>query len=422
MPRRRGAILFTLLAVSFLIVNRGAYQGYFRDDEIDNLSWTRYGSAFEYVKGALTPRFFENNFRPVGHFYFHAAERVFGLDFPKYVAVLQVFHLMNVWLVWAVSRRLGTSARAAAAGAIFFAFHMALFDAFWKPMYVFDVLCAGLCLGSLLLYMHRRWVLSFVAFWLAYKAKELAVMLPLALVCYEMWFGKRRWMRLAPWFAASLSFGLQGIFMNPNRDNDYTFRFTPAALLRTSVFYSARLFLVPYAGFVLPLAAWISRNRRTWFGLAMMTLFFVPLLFLPGRMANAYCYVPFTGLAIALTGIAETASPAAVLLFFLLWIPQDLHWLRTQRSETLARASEVREWMGTLAAFAKTAPAVDEVVYSGHPTGFAGWGVEGAVKYLFNRGDLKISEGSSAGPSASAILLDWDPVRKKLDITRGAAP
>ena len=34
MSRNRGILLFTLLAVSFLIVNRGAYQGYFQDDEI----------------------------------------------------------------------------------------------------------------------------------------------------------------------------------------------------------------------------------------------------------------------------------------------------------------------------------------------------------------------------------------------------
>ena len=147
-----------------------------------------------------------------------------------------------------------------------FAFHMALFEAIWKPMYVFDVLCGTFCVLSLLAYSRQRWILSFVAFWLAYKAKEVAVMLPLVLVCYEYWFGKRRWLRLAPFFLVSLSFGIQGILLNPNQDNDYTFRFTPAALAKTSVFYADRLFLVPYLGFLLPAAAYVSRNRRTWFG------------------------------------------------------------------------------------------------------------------------------------------------------------
>src|SRR5882724_2098945 len=142
MSKRSGLLLFVLLAALFLIANRRAYEGYFQDDEIDNLSWTPYAPVTEYLKAALTPRFQENNFRPVGHFYFHAAEHFFGLEFPKYVAVIHVFHLLNVWLVWLLSRRLGASVWAAGAGCVFFGFHMALFDAFWKPMYVFDVLCA----------------------------------------------------------------------------------------------------------------------------------------------------------------------------------------------------------------------------------------------------------------------------------------
>ena len=59
-------------------------------------------------------------------------------------------------------------------------------------MYAFDLFCATFCLLSLLCWIKRRWVLSFLAFWLAYKSKELAVMLPAILACYELWFGKRQ--------------------------------------------------------------------------------------------------------------------------------------------------------------------------------------------------------------------------------------
>lgn len=178
--------MFLLLAALFLVVNRGAYKGYFQDDDLNNLSWTPRIPAANYLKAVLNPRFSPDNFRPVGHFYFHAAERFFGLNFPKYVLVIHVVHLFNVWLVWLLARRLGAAPLAAAAGCAFFAFHMALFDAVWKPMYVFDVLCAMFCLLSLLLYARQRWILSFLSFWLAYKAKELAVMLPLILLCYEL--------------------------------------------------------------------------------------------------------------------------------------------------------------------------------------------------------------------------------------------
>jgi len=290
MSKRAGLILFAAFAALFLTVNRDAYRGYFQDDEIDNLSWTPYLSPLDFLKGAATPRFQPNNFRPVGHYYFHAVEEIAGLNFPVYVGVLQAVHLLNVWLVWLVARRLGAPPFAAAAACLFFGLHMALFDDFWKPMYIFDVLCAAFCLLSVWCYASERWLLSFAAFWLAYKSKELAVMLPAVLLAYEVWFGKRRWKPLAPFFLVSLSFGVQGILANPNRDNDYTFRFTAEALAKTSAFYAGRVFLIPYLGFVVPAFALVARNRRAWFGLTAMGLFLFPVLFLPGRVFSAYCY------------------------------------------------------------------------------------------------------------------------------------
>ena len=419
MSKRRGVVLFVALAALFLAANRGAYRGYFQDDELDTLSWARYGAFTDYLKGAASPVFQENNFRPAGHFYFHEAEYLFGLDFPKYVAVIHLFHLLNVWLVWALARRLGASTVAAGAGAVLFAFHMALFDAVWKPMYVFDVLCATFCLVSLLLYAQGRWAWSFVSFWLAYKAKELAVMLPVVLGCYELWFGGWRWKRLIPFFAVSLSFGLQGLLMNPNKDNEYTFRFTAVALAKTSVFYAGLVFLVPYLGFVLPLGLAVHRNRRVWFGLATMGLFLFPLLFLPGRLFAAYCYLPFTGLAIAFAGIAEGVGLVWVAVFFLACLPLDVHWLRLQERATLRRDDDAREWVGTVRAFAKDNPVVDGVVAEGAPEGFARWGVEGAVKYIFRRVDIKVSYLGDPGmlESGRVALLKWDGVGHRLEIT-----
>src|ERR1019366_3635457 len=120
MSKRAGLILFVAFAALFLTVNRDAYRGYFQDDEIDNLSWAPYLGPLDFLKGAATPRFQANNFRPVGHYYFHAVEEIAGLDFPVYVAVLHAFHLLNVWLLWLVARRLGATPFAAAAACLFF--------------------------------------------------------------------------------------------------------------------------------------------------------------------------------------------------------------------------------------------------------------------------------------------------------------
>jgi hypothetical protein len=426
--KRNGAILFLLvLSVVFLILNRAAYQGYFQDDEINSMAWTRWGPASEYLKGTLSP-VFENSYRAVGFYYFHAAEHAFGLDFPKYVAVIQALHLLTVWLLWLLMRRLGSPLIAAGAGCVFFALHAGLFDAVWKPMYVFDLLCGTLCVASLLLWVRGQWILSFVSFWLAYKAKELAVMLPLVLLCYELWFGGGRWKQLAVLLAGSLSWGLQALLLHPVTDTQYTLHFTLEALASTAPFYAQNVFLTPYLGFLLlPLASVAAGGRRTWFGLAMMGLFFFPLLWLPGRIFNAYCYLPFTGLAIAIAGIAETARPAVIALFFLLWLPLDIHSLKEQRNVTLSEDRDAREWITTLARFAGTKPPVTSFVYRGMPDGFHIWGLEGAVKYFFRILDVTIPptdspEGERLIANGHVAILEWDPAQHRLQIQTPAAP
>src|SRR5260370_11697223 len=130
MSKRSGLILFVAFAAFFLVANRGSYRGYFQDDEIDNLSWTPYLSPLDFLKGAVTPQFQSNNFRPVGHYYFHAVEELAGLEFPVYIAVLHGFHLLNVWLLWLALRRLRAGPFAAGADCFFFGIHLGLFDGF----------------------------------------------------------------------------------------------------------------------------------------------------------------------------------------------------------------------------------------------------------------------------------------------------
>ena len=55
MSYRRGVLLFLLFAALFLAANHQAYQGYFQDDEIDNLSWTPFLTSLDYLQGLATP-------------------------------------------------------------------------------------------------------------------------------------------------------------------------------------------------------------------------------------------------------------------------------------------------------------------------------------------------------------------------------
>ena len=141
MSRRAGWALTIAAIAIFLLLNRAAYKGYFQDDDLDTLGWAGALPASEFLGYLITLRLSPTNFRPVGAFYYHALETAFGLDFPKYVIVLHGLHLLNIWLVWLLARKLGIGPWGAATGAFFFGFHAVLMDAWWKPMYVFDVFC-----------------------------------------------------------------------------------------------------------------------------------------------------------------------------------------------------------------------------------------------------------------------------------------
>jgi hypothetical protein len=245
-------------------------------------------------------------------------------------------------------------------------------------------------------------------------------MLPAVLACYEYWFGKRRWKPLVPFFLVSLSFGLQGLLMSRSQNNDYTFRFTLPALVQTSRYYASRVFLVPYAGFAIFAAALLAPNRRTWLGLAMLTIFFLPLLFLPGRMFSAYCYLPFTGLAIALTGLPAVARPIWLAIFFLAWLPGDYRELRARRSETLACDADIRAWMTAAGQFIRSHPPPDAWIFSGAPEGFQQWGIEGTLKYFLNTAqiDVRSIDAPEKPPAGAKVaVLNWDQATGRLSIS-----
>jgi hypothetical protein len=422
MNKRAGVALMAVVVGAFLLANRAAYKGYFQEDEIDSLSWAPDVPVKDYVQALITPKFLENNFRPAGHFYFREAGLLFGLDYPKYVFPIHLLHFLNVWLVWLAVRRLGAGVFASSVAALFFAFHMAVFDVYWKPMYVFDELCATFCLLSFLAWLHGRWVLSFLAFWLAYKSKELAVMLPAVLLCYEYWLGHRRWKPLVPFFLVSLSFGLQAFLWNSKQEHNYTFLFTPAALLRTSSFYAGKIFLLPFAGYLLLLLPVFIRHRRAWFGLAATLLFFFPLLFLPGRVFSAYCYVPLIGLAIAVSAVAELGNVKVVSALLLIWIAGNEMVLRRDRSHKLFVDAENRAYMNTLAGFSKVAPEARNFVWNGSPSEFRYFGIFASIRYFWRRTDFQLTyvddkDAAAALARPEVSVLDWDPSLRALRIT-----
>lgn len=414
--------MFLLTALLFLIANRAAYKGWFNDDDLDNLLWTRHTETVTFLKGLASPRFAEFNFRPTGHLYYHLLVRNVGVEFRWYVALLHVFHMVNVWLVWAILRRTGLSAKGALAGTLFFAFHIALFDAWWKPMFVFDVLCGTFSFLTVLLYLSGHWVWALAPFWLAYKAKELAVAVPVFLLLYELIPGERRWKRLLPYFAIAASFSVQGVLSNRAVDNDYSLRFTLDALRKTSAFYLSKVLLFPYSGFVLlPLAALWPGERARWRRWAVLGFLALlgPLWFLPGRLFAVYLYVPMLAVALLAGNIAERAHPACVALFFALWLPGNYRLLRMERAVALNVGPENKAWFEAVGSFLKANPGLERVVYDGHPPHLAQWGVDATFRWYRPLPDFEFM--SFTDPKTPAALqrmgtgiVSWESVRRRL--------
>jgi hypothetical protein len=421
------ALTIASLVIAFGFTFQGAYRGYFQDDEIDTLSWAPDLSSGEYAKAFVTPLYLENNFRPVGHWYFHEFGKLFGLSFSPYIVSIQVFHLLNIGLVWLICRRLGAPEGGAFAGAMFFAFHAAIFEIYWKPMYVYDELCTTFCLISFLAWLRNRWLVSFVAFWLAYKSKELAVMLPFVFILYEYTLGKRRWKVLLPFVLVSLSFGLQGLVENHRQGQAYSFAFTPSSLLSTGAFYATKLSAAPLLAIVVAIGL-LLLDRRSWFGLAIMLLFSIPLLLLPGRLFAAYCYLPLAGVALAVAVIAGRYRWRFVLGGVLIWAAVNAALVRRESRATLAADQENKNYVTALAKLAAASPGLHDFVWDGSPSQFEIWGIHGAIRYLWRRMDFRLI--SADDPSAAdalarpgAVLLAWRaPDKALLTIGGGNQP
>jgi len=370
------------------------------------MAWTPALTMKLYAVDFVKPTFDVDNFRPTGHLYYTLMGRAFGLDFPPYITPLFFFHLLNGLLIYLLARKLNIGAWQALAGVAFFTLSASAFDAYWKPMYVFDLLCCTFSLASLLLFAYERWVLSFIAFWVAYKAKELAVMLPAVLFVYEYWLGRKRFLVLIPFFATSLSFGIQGILQNPNKDNEYTFRFTLAALGITLPYYAERFLLFPFSGLALLLLALI-RDRRVWFGVAASLLFLFTLLFLPGRLFEAYTYLPLSCADIALAAAATHVRPLWVCAALLLWLPWNLRDLHRESSTKLALDDEAAAFVDQLQAWSVKHPEVTALIYAGAPSGYHHWGVDGAWNVVHQKLGLPVFTFNSP---ESMKLMTTQPV------------
>lgn len=402
--RWREPALLLLVCLAFLIANSGAYDGYFHDDDLDNLAANSIGGWQGPVHDITTWKLIPV-YRPLGALTMFAAGRVFGLNFPWYVAAIQLMHLANLLLLWLFLRRLGLPLAARFCGALFYAFHFAVIAAYWQPMFCFDVICALLCLLTLVLHQRGHLLLALLTYWLAVKAKEPALCFPAALLAYEYWLGQRRWLRVAPSLIVAFVFGVQGLVRGPYMPGDYTAHFEISSVLRCLGFYLQWLGGIPLAGLLFAGLALYMRTPLAKVGLVTAATLLMPMLILPGRLNSVYWYMPLLGVALI---IAEAARrwPRAVLASFLLWLPWNNHFLRIYRRHELPIARNNRLYVDNLryAWEHHFGPRPHAIIIDGVPNTMARYGVDGAIRLISRDEDPKLIEWDT--PAAQTALAD----------------
>ena len=411
---KRALCIIAILAL-FLITNRAAFEGYFSDDDLDNLSWATVAGLDSFIKELVTPVFSKTNTRPTGALFYRATGLAFGLQFERYIPPLFAIHLLNCGLIFWLLKKKGANEIDAAAASIFFLFHASLLEAWWKPMYIFDLLAATFCLLTWLLFQGRYWPLALFSFWLAYKSKEVALFFPVVLALDH-------WRRALPFFLISANFGLQAILVNTQRDTVYTLRFTPQSLLTTIPFYAKQAVINKFGALLLLPLTYLAANREFAKSLAGTLAMMLPLLFLPGRLFSVYLYVPLLallpGLAILFARIPRRLLAAGLVAF----IGISYFKLRETRKIELAAAHETRAYMQQLAEANQRHEVASVAYFENAPLGLRLHGMTGALRLITQDPAARVlnpekEEARLEATNRDLPTLSWFSPTKTLTVT-----
>jgi hypothetical protein len=119
-------------------------------------------------------------------------------------------------------------------------------------------------------------------------------------------------------------------------------------------------------------------DRRVWFGLVAAVCFLFTLLFLPGRLYEAYAYLPLACIALALAAASTRVRPVWVWVALLLWMPINLRVLHAEQGAKLVADDEAFAFVEAMNGWVRKNPGIDTLIYDRPPGAYHDWGVAGA--------------------------------------------
>jgi hypothetical protein len=321
------------IAAFFFRFTAPSLRGYFSSDDNYNLYFAWHPPLTELLKANLL--FFLNSrfYRPLVAAWYRSIYHFAGFNpLPFHVSILIVL-AANVWLTYAVARRLSGSREIGALSALLVSYHPNFAPLYFDTGFAYDVICYFFYFSAFLLYLRirrrsgtaRTW--ESAAFLLLYvcalNSKEMAITLPAFLGIYELLYERmpfRQARELGRWLAHQgrllvASTLLMAVFVAGrflDRQNSllsnqaYVPLFSWDRFMETSRNFLSYLLLRHQAmGAAAVLAiwlgllaiAWLTRSRPLWFAWLFLMLSAIPVAFITPRAAAQY-YIPLFGWAL----------------------------------------------------------------------------------------------------------------------------
>jgi hypothetical protein len=337
-----------LVSVYFLALTAPALSTYFSPDDSMNL-WDAWEPPARVLLRANLLFFLPSPLpRPLASAWLRSTYWIAGFHPAPFKAINLAILVANIFLTYAVARRLTASRTCGAVTALITAYHGKAVHLYFDVAYIFDVLCCFFFFCALWVYLRARGARRFlnsgelaafcILFVCALNSKEIAITLPAFLLIYEvLYHGTGRRSAFAPWrrWVGTLASGGIALAVIVGRIlpgplihiSPYRPVVTWAQLMKTSLDFAGNLFLAPglftpaalVALWIVMLAlAWALHSRPLQFAWLFLMLSPLPIAFILPRGLAQY-YVPLFGWALYAAvlvsegfGLALRRFPAAI--------------------------------------------------------------------------------------------------------------
>ncbi len=438
--------IFYVSCIGLLLVSCLRWYGksYFYYDDFNCMFLAQRETFWSMVGHIVNP--LSSYFRPLYMMAYWVHWNLFGLLPSPYHWFKWFLHALNVGLFYLVLKQFTGSRYGPALAALLFSYQIAFREIFFNFACVGELLCAALMWMGLSVYAQRGttrkgllW--SYAIFFLALKAKEMAVMLPVAWLAYDLivreelafaWASRDRvgywdsWIprlsailrRLAIPFAMTFGYLLLKVpvmgglvpFDLASASHPYHVNYSPIALPGSFAWYFNSLFrgqLNPWHwllfwGLTFTFFVW-KRARVELFFLAYVFVAFIPVIVLVNRRLPYYWYIPSLGIggliSLAVKQVSDRFSilcpprlvqtVGALLFLGVGWTHYTLQqeWTRPMMTWVEGLTEENRDFIAGLQSLPVPGPC-ETVYFRSLPRYFDSIGAKSVVQVVFRRTDL----------------------------------